>query len=111
MSGECDTCGEHCLDCRCDKSGKVGKGVPLVNNGRDWNIEEPELKCKHQWKTMESAPRDRSTILVYHPHRDVITEAYWDDHRWWSLNGFYGMMESSLSHWMPTIERPDEGSK
>ena len=38
MSGECDDCGEHCLDCRCDEMGMSWINVNEINPPYDVRI-------------------------------------------------------------------------
>lgn len=46
MSGECDDCSEHCLDCQC---GKVGSGIRLIDIYQAWGYHDLMVTASHRY--------------------------------------------------------------
>ncbi len=74
MSGECDLCGEHCLECRCMEDIKVWIQAFFpdgsVSEGKRISVEllEPEhnklLACK-AWNLLDDLNRTEGYILIW----------------------------------------------
>lgn len=73
------------------------------------------------WQPIETAPKDRSPIIIAVPTKDrdafIVGEAYFDpDARdssegdwWWAGSGYgdyHGGPISQLNHWLPTHWQP-----
>ena len=46
MSGECDDCGEHCLECRC---GKEEAGIRLIDIYQAWGYHDLMVTAAHRY--------------------------------------------------------------
>lgn len=55
-----------------------------------------------EWKTIETAPRDGKTILVWGPEAKSVFTDWWSNGKWFDAS-FDGR---ELTHWMPLPEPP-----
>ena len=70
------------------------------------------LLSRPAWRSIETAPRDKSLILLgYLPHKRLkdgrrVYEGRWNDllTTWTSANGF--LVHDEATHWMPLPEGP-----
>lgn len=66
------------------------------------------------WQPIETAPRDRTVILLWDDYDKVVVSGQWDvdedDRGYWSAYGHYRMMACRKpTHWMPTPAGPTAG--
>lgn len=60
-----------------------------------------------EWRPIETAPKDGSDILVFHPESREQFVVFWQERRWYfSPNG---ALKDDPSHWMPLPEPPKTG--
>jgi hypothetical protein len=77
-----------------------------------------------KWHPIETAPRDRTEIILYFKSEQTMVLAYWreafksdpegyQDDSWWSDKGYSGLCDdgSKPTHWMPLPEAPDHMDK
>ena len=58
------------------------------------------------WQPIKTAPKDGSTIIIYHPRIECVYTTWWDERvRMWS-GVEYGSIDPGPSHWMPLPEPP-----
>lgn len=67
-----------------------------------------ELADALEWRTIDSAPRDGSTVLVAHASNGAIFCAAWENDAWidGATNSFDEPVEYSPSHWLPLPPAP-----
>lgn len=76
MSGECDVCGEHCLDCRCNMDTDIKVWAQMffddgsVSEGKRIPAEWLDDECKHKIQEvgdllLKSVNRDEGWLLLW----------------------------------------------
>jgi len=92
MCGECDKCGEHCLECRCDEI--------------DVNIE-----CSTDWiKISEEKPRHLEEVLVcqdfYDPDApNCFVATYWERDNEWNIHHHFSNDRSYMRISIPINDK------
>jgi hypothetical protein len=89
MSGECDDCEEHAVDCVCICTYKGG------------------------WISAKTQPPSREfPILVWAEHLDTPVAVHWLENGTYGEPGFfytcdeYNVLERDITHWMPAPKPP-----
>lgn len=90
MSGECDNCGEHALECKCDSL---------------------YYSKKNEWIRVKNIPKDDQTVFVINkkvpmlPVKAYYCEEY-DEFMSLEISGTNHPL--SITHWMPVPQSPKE---
>ena len=72
------------------------------------------LLAEREWRSMDSAPRDWTDVLVFSPKHEgfncggVFSAFYDDENNQWLTHGPSMNMEISPTHWLP-LPQPPEG--
>lgn len=72
-------------------------------------IEEFESKIGHiskpDWRSLETAPEDGSSILATNADNGFMAVVFWDEEMWLTADGT-GYHPSIFTHWMPPPAAP-----
>lgn len=76
-----------------------------------------EINTDHEWQSIETAPKDGTSILLYCPEDDVVDIGFWNPRgdswvegklvntgSWTSRIGWF--QPDEVSHWMPLPKKP-----
>jgi hypothetical protein len=93
------------------------RSEPSPQDAYRWGYEQAERDLQHReqearaegWLPIESAPRDRSSFLIYCPESGIIYQVYRfggeERYRMWNSGG--RIVYQSPSHWMPLPPAPE----
>ena len=70
--------------------------------------EKPEPKPGGGWQPIETAPKDRKSVLVHRADNKCTYVAIWDDitDGWRHFGGSRYVVDGEITHWMPLPEPP-----
>jgi len=67
-------------------------------------LEGPEPKSTGGWMPIETAPKDKTSVLLYSPYG--IASGYYTDNCWLGDLGNYYDVYIDATHWMPLPKPP-----
>jgi len=91
MSGECDSCGEHCLDCHCDEN------IGIITDDHGWRSVKDHL------------PDESQSVLSCDQYGEIRLDCffYWHNEEiMW--NSQFTRDEIRITYWKPMCAPPME---
>lgn len=120
MSGECEQCSEHALECKCKSKTKLErlKNLGLIGGSLKHPIKDP-IEVNKEWISIkDKLPEDGEHVIGYckthlepQYHVEPLLFQIYDEKPIWAylfaFNEGYGYAEY-VTHWMPLPEPPKD---